>query len=117
MLTAASGHVLVSCVPCDMRRGIESLTHIVECEFGCDPFAEATYVFISRRADKMKMLRWDINGFWLWYKKLARGTFRWAFRDEGVLLEVDPRQLAWLVDGLAVEQPQAHRPVAERIII
>lgn len=117
MLTAASGHVLVSCTPCDMRRGIESLTHIVECEFGCDPFAEATYVFISRSADKMKMLRWDVNGFWLWYKKLSCGTFRWSFCDDGMLLEVDPRQLAWLVDGLAIKQPHAHEPVSKRIII
>jgi transposase len=97
-----------------MRKGIESLSRIVELEFGLDPFGEATYVFISRTADKLKMLRWDVNGFWLYYKKLARGTFRWSFHSEELILEVDPRQLTWLVDGLSTEQPQAHRPVSER---
>jgi len=100
-----------------MRRGIESLARIVECELGHDPFAEATYVFVSRRADKIKMLRWDTNGFWLYYKKLSRGTFRWSFRNEEMLLEVDARQLSWLVEGLSIEQPQAHRPVTQRLII
>lgn len=116
MLTT-SGKVFISCTPCDMRRGIESLAHIVECEFGFDPFAEATYVFISRTADKMKMLRWDTDGFWLWYKKLSRGTFRWTFRADALLLEVDPRQLRWLQDGLAIEQPLAHRPVSQRVMV
>jgi len=116
MLNAASAHVFVSATPCDMRRGIESLARIVERDLGYDPFAEATYVFVSRRADKIKMLRWDINGFWLYYKKLSKGTFRWAFRNEEMLLEVDSRQLSWLIDGLAIEQPQAHRPITQRLM-
>ena len=115
MLSPDSGRVLVSCSPTDMRKGIESLARIVEIEFGLDPFASATYVFVSRTADKLKMLRWDVNGFWLFYKKLARGTFRWSFRSEGLVLEVDPRQLTWLVDGLSTEQPHAHKPVSERV--
>lgn len=113
MLRPDTGKVLVSLSPTDMRKGIESLARVVECEFGLDPFASATYVFISRSADKLKMLRWDVNGFWLYYKKLARGTFRWTFRDGELYLEVDPRQLNWLVDGLATEQPQAHKPVTQ----
>ena len=100
-----------------MRRGIEGLARIVECEFGHDPFAKATYVFVSRRADKIKMLRWDVSGFWLHYKKLSRGAFRWSFRDEEMLLEVDARQLSWLIDGLSLDQPQAHRPVTQRLMI
>jgi transposase len=99
-----------------MRKGIESLASIVELEFGMDPFAQATYVFVSRRADKIKLLKWDINGFWLYYKKLSRGLFRWVFDDDYMLLEVDPRQLGWLIDGLSVDQPQAHRKVNQRIM-
>ena len=116
-MSAPSQHVLVSCTPCDMRRGIESLARIVECDLGHDPFAPATYVFVSRRADKIKMLKWDVNGFWLYYKKLSKGTFRWAFRNEEMLLEVDFRQLNWLIDGLSLEQPLAHRPILQRLMI
>ena len=117
MLRPDSGHILISCAPCDMRKGIESLARMVECTFGLDPFAEATYVFVSRKADKLKMLQWDTSGFWRYYKKLAKGTFRWTFRSDQLTLEVDPRQLNWLVDGLSTEQPQAHSPVIQRTII
>lgn len=117
MLSAGAGRVIVSTSPTDMRKGIESLMRVVECDFGLDPFGKATYVFVSRTADKLKMLKWDVNGFWLYYKKLARGTFRWTFHTDTLVLEVDARQLGWLLDGLATEQPQAHKPVTQRIII
>ena len=118
MLGAMSGRVFVSCAPTDMRRGIEGLARIIELEYKDDPFAESsTWAFINRRADKIKLLRWDENGFWLYYKKLARGTFRWRFRDDECVLSLDPRQLSWLLDGLSHEQPQASKPVTQRVMI
>ena len=117
MLSAPARRVLVSCTPCDMRRGIEGLARMVECELGHDPFAEATYVFVSRRGDKARMLRWGLNGLWPCYKKLARGTFRRAFKGEAMLPGVGPRQLGWLLDGLALDQPLAHRPVTQRVMV
>lgn len=48
--------------------------------------------------------------------EVKRGRFRWP--DEGGAVKtVDERQLRWLLDGLALCQPQAHREVrAERCV-
>ena len=94
----------------DMRKSIDGLSALVKYEFGMDPLDPAIFVFCGRRKDRIKILYWDINGFWLLYKRLEKGNFRWpATGAESVLLT--RRQLAWLLDGLHVEQRQAHKPV------
>ncbi|MCD6440476.1 MAG: IS66 family insertion sequence element accessory protein TnpB [Candidatus Marinimicrobia bacterium] len=36
------------------------------------------YLFINRRGDRIKLLVWDGDGFWIYYKRLEKGTFRQA---------------------------------------
>jgi hypothetical protein len=51
------------------------------------------------------------------YRKLSRGVFRWKFYENKPVLEVSERQFRWLLDGLSMEQPSAHKPVKQRIIL
>jgi transposase len=43
---------------------------IVAGNFKLDPFGEALFVFCNRNRDKIKVLEWDTDGFWLHYKRL-----------------------------------------------
>jgi len=49
----------------DFRKSINGLAAIVEQSMKLDPFARAVYVFSNHRRDRIKMLLWDRNGFWL----------------------------------------------------
>lgn len=49
----------------DFRKSINGLAAIVEQSMKLDPFAQAVYVFSNQRRDRIKMLLWDRNGFWL----------------------------------------------------
>jgi transposase len=46
---------------------------------GLDPFAPALYAFSNRRRDRIKILGWGGNGFWLLMKYLASyyNSFIW----------------------------------------
>ncbi|QOH62398.1 IS66 family insertion sequence element accessory protein TnpB [Paenibacillus polymyxa] len=44
------------------------------------------------------MLFWDLNGFWLFYRRLERGTFQWPTGSQSVVT-VTYRELSWLLDG------------------
>lgn len=109
--------VYLACGSTDLRKSIDGLATLVKEAFALDPFAPCLFVFCNRRRDKLKILHWDHNGFWLYYRRLERGHFQWPTASSGVPLSITRRQLRWLLDGLALEQHQAHPEVTARTIL
>ena len=92
----------------DMRKAVNGLSAMVSERIGLDPLSGHLFVFCNRSKDIIKVLYWDRNGFCLWYKRLERGRFRWpSCMDE--VMELSSRELSWLLSGLEVRQPGAHR--------
>jgi transposase len=98
----------------DMRKSIDGLAAIVSFQFKLDPFADCWFVFCNRARNKLKILHWEHNGFWLYYRRLERGRFRWPQIGENGPISISRRQLDWLLSGLSIEQAQAHREVLAR---
>ena len=109
--------VYLACGVTDLRKSIDGLAAMVQYTFALNPFADAWFVFCNRDRGKLKILRWDTNGFWLYYRRLERGQFQWPATPDGTARAVTRRQLHWLLDGLTLEQHQAHRPVHARTIV
>jgi transposase len=65
----------------DFRKSINGLEAIVEQSMKLNPFAPAVYVFSNQRRDRVKMLLWDRNGFWLLMKRLELDRFVWPHKD------------------------------------
>ena len=107
--------VYLACGYTDMRKSIDGLAAIVAQEFELDLFSNSLFVFCNRDRDRLKILYWDHNGFWLYYRRLERGHFRWP-RDTAKTRSISRRELQWLLDGLKLEQHQAHRPVTARLV-
>jgi transposase len=109
-------HVYLAPGATDLRKSIDGLSALVTAVFELDPFSDRWFVFCNRQRDKLKILRWDTNGFWLYYRRLERGRFKWPIQT-GPALSITRRQLQWLLDGLTIEQKQAHRPVPAKIAV
>ncbi len=110
--------VFLSTGATDLRKSINGLSIIVQETFGLDPFNHCLYVFCNRSKDKLKILHWEDSGFWLYYKRLEKGVFKWPSKTgEKGSFEVTERELNWLLDGLQLEQQKAHKPITERLII
>lgn len=103
--------------PTDLRKSIDGLSIIVLESFKLDPFSKNLFVFCNRKKDKIKILEWDHNGFWLHYKRLEKDIFNWPDQCNSKSMEIDERQFRWLLDGLSINQKGAHPAVKERIII
>jgi transposase len=56
----------------DMRKSINSLSLIVSDVLEMDPLSRPWFVFCNRPRDKLKILFWDTNGFWLYYRHLEK---------------------------------------------
>lgn len=94
--------------PVDFRLNINGLAGLVEKGLGLGPFARAVYVFGNRRRNRVKILGWDRNGFWLLLKRLEQDRFVWPAEDRVPTLTVE--QLHWLLKGIDVATVHRHAP-------
>jgi transposase len=114
MLSFEGKQVYLACGKTDMRKQINGLTAIVEGSFQLDPFAQAVFVFCNRNRDRLKILEWDGDGFWLYFKRLERGRFRWPGEGEEATLALTPEELQVLLGSAKVELKIRRREVLER---
>jgi transposase len=96
----------------DMRKSINGLSLIVSEQFGHDPFSGSVFVFCNRSRNKLKILYWECNGYWLYYRRLDKGKFQWPTGLNEQSLSLSLRELHWLLDGLSCQQAQAHTVVS-----
>ncbi|WP_313885170.1 IS66 family insertion sequence element accessory protein TnpB [Clostridium sp. DJ247] len=111
-----SGQVYLACGSTDMRKSIDGLAAIVQMRFKLDPFSNSLFIFCNKNKDKIKILHWEYSGFWLYYKRLEKGKFKWP-SNENEVKSITERELRWLLDGLSIDQPKAHKEVNERLLI
>ena len=102
--------VYIACGYTDLRKGIDGLARLVQQQFALDPFTNTLFLFCGRRRDRIKGLYWEKDGFILLYKRLEQGAYQWP-RSESEVKTLTPQQYRWLMEGLQIEQPKAHRPV------
>jgi transposase len=104
MIKLGSKRVYLACGATDMRRSIDGLSALVKYSFKLDLFDGAVFVFCNRGRDKLKILDWDGNGFWLHYKRLEKGRFPWPRRNDRHTMELSAQELEQLLDGTKLIQ-------------
>lgn len=108
--------VFIACGYTDLRRGIDGLASLVQTQFQLDPFTNTLFLFCGRRRDRIKGLYWEGNGFVLLYKRLESGSFQWP-RSEAEARELTAQQYRWLMEGLQIDQPRAHKALTGLSVI
>ncbi len=111
----ANTRVYLAAGPTDMRKAVNGLMILVEDVLQANPFSSHLFVFCNRLRDKIKILYWHNNGFWLFYRRLEKQRFWWPGADERVSVEISSRELGWLMDGLDITRVEAHKRVYSRV--
>ena len=118
MLTVPSSiPVYLACGSTDLRKSIDGLAALVQEVYALNPFSSSLFVFCNRQRDKLKILYWDVNGFWLVYRRLERGTFQWPTSGNQATIALTRRELNWLLDGLSLDQRQAHPAMSVQAVV
>ncbi len=87
-----------------MRKSFDGLCGLVYNELKGNPLSGDVYLFINRRRDRMKLLVWDKNGFWLLCKRLESGRFqRFSTAKVNNSIEVSYETLIMLIEGVDIE--------------
>jgi len=92
----------------DMRKSINGLSILVAEQLDLNPLSGHLFCFCNRKRDIIKILYWDRNGFCLWQKRLEKDRFHWPV-DEAEVIDIQGRELSWLLDGLHLDQGAAHK--------
>ena len=106
MLEDAAGirRVILCCGYCDLRKGILGLAQIVGTTYKLNPYEQGTlFLFCGKRADRMKAILWEEDGFLLLYKVLTGYKYQWP-RTAAEVRRLTRTQYARLLEGLEIEK-------------
>jgi transposase len=85
--------------PIDFRKQIDGLVMLIADHLQLNPTSGQLFLFRNRQANKIKILWWERNGFWLCYKRLEQGQLKFPKIDETAML-LTHDELSWLLSGL-----------------
>ena len=89
--------------PIDFRKQIDGIVILVADTLLKNPTSGQLFVFRNKGADKIKLLYWEDNGFWLLYKRIEKSRFQFPAVDDDTM-ELSTQQLQWLLSGIDFTQ-------------
>jgi transposase len=92
----------------DLRKSFDTLAELVRQQLQGDPLSGQLFVFRNRRADRVKLLYWDEDGFVIIYKRLEAGTFRFP-KGAAAGIEIRAADLQMLLDGVDLDSVKRQR--------
>jgi transposase len=84
----------------DGRKGIDGLAALVRSQFREDPLCGTMYVFFTRRADRVRVLYYDRDGYILVTKRLEKGTYRPPWRSDQGRVVIEAAELLLVLEGI-----------------
>lgn len=110
MLTLPPGtRVFLATGRVDGRKGINGLSALVRSQFGQDPLSGHLFVFFSRRADRVRVLYWDRDGYVLITKRLEVGQFRVPWQSEHGHVTLEAAELLLVLEGIDLTHAKRRR--------
>ena len=111
------GKAVYLCCGCtDMRKSINGLMALVQQSFFLDLFSDELFIFCNRNHDRVKILEWDGDGFWLCFKRLERGHFRCPSLDGEATMALSGEELSCLINSAKLAKKLSRSEVFKRKI-
>ena len=90
--------------PTDMRKSFNGLCGIVISKMKQNPMSGDVYIFINKKRNLIKLLRWEQGGFVLFYKRLEKGTFELPeAKNKSSTIDICYTQLTMLITGISLK--------------
>jgi len=103
MLTLPPGtRVFLATTRVDGRKGINGLSALVRSQFSQDPLSGSLFVFFTKRADIVRVLYWDRDGYVLITKRLEKGRFRVPWQSATGHVTIEAAELLLVLEGIDV---------------
>ena len=75
-----------------------------------NPASGQLFIFRNKGLTKLKMLYWEDNGYWLFYKRLSKGKFILPIISDAAM-GISRQQFSWLLSGLSLLEKTVINPL------
>jgi transposase len=85
----------------DMRKSFDGLSGLVVSQLEQNPMSGDVFIFVNKPRNRIKLLRWEHDGFVLFYKRLEKGTFEMPSMEKGEKsINLSYGELAMIITGI-----------------
>ena len=103
MLNLLNAKVWLYLQPIDFRKQLDGLIIEVASNLKKNPASGQWFIFRNRQENKIKIILWERNGFWMLYKRVEKGRFQFP-NPSDTDIQLTSNQLSWLLSGININQ-------------
>ena len=111
MLSFLNAKIWLYLQPIDFRKQLDGLIIEVAANLKKDPASGQWFIFRNKQGNKIKIILWERNGFWMLYKRVEKGRFQFP-RNRDETHQLTPDQLSWLLSGISIHQTPSMKPMS-----
>lgn len=104
----------------DMRKGPDRLCGLVRDYMEKDPLSAAIFIFINRRANQIKLLYWEGDGFAIYSKRLEEGCFEMpAIHTSASSVTLTSDELQMMLRGIvlhSLKKYKRYRRIVDKVV-
>ena len=89
----AETKILVAVTPVDFRKRIDGLAALCETQLRQDPSSGVLFVFINRARTMVRILCYEVNGYWLATKRLSKGRYTGWPKENNLICDISASKL------------------------
>ena len=93
----------------DMRKSVPGLVAIIVQQYQMSPDERSAFLFCGKRADRMKIILWENDGFLLLYKLPTGFRYQWP-RNPQEAKKLTRAQYLRLLEGLLIDPRNSQLP-------
>lgn len=97
----------------DFRCGIDSLCLLLKRITDINPISNSAFIFMNKNRNRLKILYWGGDGFWLITHRLEESKYKWI-KENNNILSINKKQLEWLLDGLEINPKGYHKEIKNK---
>jgi transposase len=94
----------------DMRKGFDSLSGIVSSQMHHNACSGDIFIFLNRNRTHIKLLRFEGDGFSIYYKRLEQGTYELPVcSNSDATMPITSQQLQFILQGVQLSKIEYRR--------